>query len=199
MIENALLDDPTPEEPRVSPLDAWHRARGARMVTFAGWSLPVQYDFNGTLAERCRGGVMAEHLHCRTKAALFDVSHMGQALLEGATAPAALERLVPGDVTGLQPGRQRYTLLMNEAGGIIDDLMVANLGNDRLFLVVNAARREVDLPHIAAALPDSIRLTPFEDRGLLALQGPAATSVMATLSPANLSPRVMTNSFLGGR
>ena len=141
MIENALLDDPTPEEPRLSPLDAWHRARGARMVTFSGWSLPVQYDFNGALAERCRGGVMAEHLHCRTKAALFDVSHMGQAVLEGVTAPAALERLVPGDIAGLKPYRQRYTLLMNEAGGIIDDLMVANLGNDRLFLVVNAARR----------------------------------------------------------
>ena len=115
------------------------------MVTFSGWSLPVQYDFNGALAERCRGGVMAEHLHCRTKAALFDVSHMGQAVLEGVTAPAALERLVPGDIAGLKPYRQRYTLLMNEAGGIIDDLMVANLGNDRLFLVVNAARRGVDL------------------------------------------------------
>ena len=183
MIENALLDDPTPEEPRLSPLDAWHRARGARMVTFSGWSLPVQYDFNGALAERCRGGVMAEHLHCRTKAALFDVSHMGQAVLEGVTAPAALERLVPGDIAGLKPYRQRYTLLMNEAGGIIDDLMVANLGNDRLFLVVNAARRGVDLPHLAASLPNSVRLTELEDRGLLALQGPAAASVMAALSP----------------
>lgn len=153
------------------------------MVAFAGWSLPVQYDFNGVLAERCRGGVMAEHLHCRSKAALFDVSHMGQALLEGVTAPAALERLVPGDIAGLKPSRQRYTLLMNEAGGIIDDLMVANLGNDRLFLVINAARRGVDLPHIAAALPESVRLTAFEDRGLLALQGPAAASVMSALSP----------------
>ncbi len=119
---------------------------------------------------------MAEHLHCRAKAALFDVSHMGQAMLAGATAPAALERLVPGDVSGLKPGRQRYTLLMNEAGGIIDDMMVANLGSDRLFLVVNAARRGVDLPHIAAALPESVRLTALEDRALLALQGPAAAA-----------------------
>ena len=181
LVENALLDDPTPQEPRLSPLDAWHRVRGGRMVTFAGWSLPVQYDFSGALAGRCRGGIMAEHLHCRAKAALFDVSHMGQATLAGATAPAALESLVPGDVSALKPGRQRYTLLMNEAGGIIDDMMVANLGGDRLFLVVNAARRGVDLPHIAANIPESVRLTALEDRALLALQGPAAAAVMATL------------------
>ena len=96
------------------------------MVPFAGYAMPVQYDLTGDLAARCRGGVMAEHLHSRAQAALFDVSHMGQAMLTGADAAAALERLVPGDIVGLKPGRQRYTLLTNEAGGIIDDLMVAN-------------------------------------------------------------------------
>ncbi len=130
---------------------------------------------------------MAEHLHCRAKASLFDVSHMGQAWLTGATAPAALETLVPGDIIGLRPGRQRYTLLTNEAGGILDDLMIARAAEDRLFLVVNASRREVDLPHIAEALPEGVRLTPIEDRALLALQGPLAATVMARLSPAATS------------
>jgi aminomethyltransferase len=109
---------------------------------------------------------------------LFDVSHMGQATLSGATAAAALERLVPGDMLGLKPGRQRYTLLTNEAGGILDDLMVANLGGERLFVVVNASRKEIDFTHIAANLPSGVRLHPHEDRALLALQGPAAAEVM---------------------
>jgi aminomethyltransferase len=172
VIENALPDDPTPKPLKTTPLDAWHRAHGARMVEFAGYAMPVQYQ-----------GVLAEHLHCRSQAALFDVSHMGQATLTGATATAALERLVPGDMLGLKPGRQRYTLLTNEAGGIIDDLMVANLGRERLFLVVNASRKDIDLPHIATDLPAGVRLDPHEDRALLALQGPAAATVMARLSP----------------
>ena len=184
LVENVLLDGPMPQEPKLSPLDSWHRALGARMVPFAGWSMPVQYDFPPPLAARCRGGIIAEHLHCRAHAALFDVSHMGQAMLTGATAAAMLERLVPGDIVGIKPGRQRYTLLLNEAGGIIDDLMVANLGNQRLFLVVNAARRAVDLPHIAAALPDVGTLTHLEDRALLALQGPAAAHVLGRLCPS---------------
>ena len=167
MIENALPDDPTPRTLRTLPLDAWHRARGARMVEFAGYAMPVQYQ-----------GVLAEHLHCRAQAVLFDVSHMGQATLSGATAAAALERLVPGDMLGLKPGRQRYTLLTNDAGGIFDDLMVANLGGDKLFLVVNASRKEIDFAHIAANLPSSVPLHPHEDRALLALQGPAAAEVM---------------------
>ena len=90
MVQNALPDDPTPPTLLTTPLDAWHRAQGARMVEFAGYAMPVQYDFSGTLAERCRGGVLAEHLHCRALAALFDVSHMGQATLTGVTAAAAL-------------------------------------------------------------------------------------------------------------
>ncbi len=171
------------ESLKTTPLDAWHRRLGARMVPFAGYAMPVQYDLTGTLAERCRGGVMAEHLHCRAGAALFDVSHMGQAMLTGASAAQALERLVPGDILGLKPNRQRYTLLMNDAGGIIDDLMVANLGDDRLFLVVNAGRKDVDIAHLRAHLPDGITLAVDDDRALLALQGPAAVAVLARLAP----------------
>ena len=168
MIENALPDDPTPQPLKTTPLDAWHRAQGARMVPFAGYAMPVQYQ-----------GVLAEHLHCRSKAALFDVSHMGQATLTGANVAAALERLVPGDLLGLKPGRQRYTLLTNEAGGIIDDLMVANVGEHRLFLVVNASRKDDDFRHIAANMLNGVQLHMHEDSALLALQGPAAASVMA--------------------
>ena len=170
MIENTLPDDPTPKKLRTMPLDAWHRALGARMVEFAGYAMPVQYQ-----------GVLAEHLHCRKHAALFDVSHMGQATLTGATAAAALERLVPGDLLGLKPGRQRYTLLTNEAGGILDDLMVANLGGENLFLVVNASRKEIDFTHIAANLPSGVQLHEHEDRALLALQGPDAASVIGRI------------------
>jgi aminomethyltransferase len=166
------------------PLDSWHRRYGARMVPFAGYAMPVQYDLTGDLATRCRGGVLAEHLHTRTHAGLFDVSHMGQAMLTGTNVATALETLVPGDIAGLKPGRQRYTLLTNEAGGIIDDLMVARLDEDRLFLVVNASRKDVDFTHIAANLPDHITLTQWEDRALLALQGPEALAVMVRLSPA---------------
>jgi aminomethyltransferase len=170
VIENTLPDDPTPKTLRTLPLDAWHRSLGARMVEFAGYAMPVQYQ-----------GVLAEHLHCRAQAVLFDVSHMGQATLSGATAAAALERLVPGDMLGLKPGRQRYTLLTNDAGGIFDDLMVANLGGDKLFLVVNASRKEIDFAHIAANLPSSVQLHPHEDRALLALQGPAAAGAMGRI------------------
>ncbi len=130
------------------------------MVPFAGYEMPVQYT-----------GIIAEHLACREGAALFDVSHMGQAEI---TDAQAFEQLVPGDITGLKPGRQRYTLLINEAGGIIDDLMVANLG-DRLQLVLNAGRKHVDLAHIAA---HGIAITPRFDRALLALQGPKAVLLL---------------------
>lgn len=160
-----------------TPLDALHRELGARMVPFAGYAMPVQY----------KAGIMAEHLHCRAAAALFDVSHMGQASLHGASAQpggaaAALEALVPGEMQALKPMRQRYTLLMTEAGTILDDLMVANLGGERLFLVVNASRKAVDLPYIAAALPAGISLEAHPDRALLALQGPAAAAVMGRFS-----------------
>jgi aminomethyltransferase len=183
VIQNALPDDPTPSPLFTTPLDAWHRSNGARMVSFAGYAMPVQYDLIGDLATRCKGGVMAEHLHTRAHAGLFDVSHMGQAMLTGPGVTQALETLVPGDITGLRPGRQRYTLLTNEAGGIIDDLMVARLAEDRLFLVVNASRKDVDFTHLSSKLPEMVTLTPLEDRALLALQGPDAAVVMTRLVP----------------
>ena len=158
---------------KTTKLDALHRALGARMVPFAGYAMPVQYP----------AGVLTEHLHCREKAALFDVSHMGQASIHGPGAAAALERLVPGDIQGLAPWRQKYTLLTLQSGGIMDDLMVANLGDNRLFLVVNASRKHIDLPHIEAHLPAGLRLERHDDRALLALQGPEAIGVMAALAP----------------
>jgi aminomethyltransferase len=191
VIENALPDDPTPKPLKTTPLDAWHRRLGARMVEFAGYAMPVQYDFVGSIAARCRGGVMAEHLHTRAAATLFDVSHMGQARLHGATAAAALETLVPGDILGLKPGRQRYTLLTNEAGGIKDDFMVANLGNETLFLVVNASRKDDDFTHIAANLPAGVTLELAEDRALLALQGPEAMAVLSSMAPDVAQMRFM--------
>ncbi len=155
-----------------TPLAALHRELGGRMVPFAGYAMPVQYP----------AGIMAEHLHCRSAAALFDVSHMGQAELVGDGAAAALERVTPADVQGLKPGRQRYGLLLNAEGGIVDDFMVANLG-DRLFLVVNASRKHVDLPLIASVLPQGVALRPLTDRALLAIQGPG----VAALIPSDLT------------
>ncbi|MBV9782339.1 MAG: glycine cleavage system aminomethyltransferase GcvT [Acidisphaera sp.] len=178
------LDEP-PAELRTTPLDALHRAHSARMVPFAGYSMPVQYA----------PGILAESRQCRERAALFDVSHMGQAWLIAAPgAPAAaLERLVPGDIQGLKPWRQRYTLLLNEAGGIRDDLMVANASDDgsRLLLVVNASRKQDDFDHIAAALPPGIALEPLEDRALLAVQGPQAAAVLGRLAPQAAALRFM--------
>jgi aminomethyltransferase len=160
------------EQSLETPLTSLHRELGGRMVPFAGYAMPVQYT----------AGIMAEHLHCRAAAALFDVSHMGQAELVGDGAAAALERLTPADVQGLKPGRQRYGLLMTEAGGIADDFMVANLG-DRLFLVVNASRKALDFALIEAALPAGVALRPLPDRALVALQGPQAVAALAALAP----------------
>jgi aminomethyltransferase len=161
------------------PLDVWHREHGARMVDFAGYLMPVQYE-----------GIIAEHLHCRSSTSLFDVSHMGQATLSGPGAAVALERVVTGDIVGLKQGRQRYTLLMDRAGGIVDDLMVANLG-DRLLLVLNAGRKQVDVDHITAHLPDGVTLTTMFDRALLALQGPQSAGVLSALVPAVADMRFM--------
>jgi aminomethyltransferase len=182
--------DPEPAEANpgdtplaTTPLDALHREFGARMVPFAGYAMPVQYDPPAAFAARCRGGVLAEHLHCRTRAALFDVSHMGQVRLEGDGVAAALETLVPGDIAGLKPGRQRYTLFTNEAGGILDDLMVANPGDGGLFLVVNASRKAIDIGHLRGRLAEHIAVVELPDRALLALQGPLAAAVMTALAP----------------
>ena len=151
-----------------TPLHSLHEALGARFVPFAGWEMPVQYP----------SGILAEHLHTRAQAGLFDVSHMGQVRLAGAGAAAAFERLVPGDIRGLAPMRLRYTLLLNEAGGILDDL-IATRREDGLFLVVNAARREADLAHLRDSLAGLVPIEPLDDRALMALQGPAAAAVLA--------------------
>jgi len=150
------------------------------MVPFAGYEMPVHYP----------PGILKEHLHTRGQAGLFDVSHMGQANLLGpkhTTTAAALEALLPADICNLEPGQQRYSQLLNDSGGIIDDLMVTrpNSGNDdgRLLLIVNAARKEVDYAHIAARLPAGVHLLPAPERALLALQGPAAARILGELSP----------------
>ena len=155
-----------------TPLANLHRELGGRMVPFAGYAMPVQYP----------AGIMQEHLHCRAAAALFDVSHMGQAELVGEGAAKALEALTPADVQGLKVGRQRYGLLTTEDGGIFDDFMFTNLG-DRLFLVVNASRKDEDFARIEAALPAGVTLRPLPDRALIALQGPQAIASIATLAP----------------
>ena len=151
-----------------TPLYALHRELGARMVPFAGYEMPVQYP----------SGILAEHLHTRSQAGLFDVSHMGQIRLAGAGCVAALESLVPGDLEALRPMRMRYTLLLSEAGGILDDLMVTRLG-DGFFLVVNAATKETDLAHLRGRVGTRASIEPLADLALLALQGPAAASVLS--------------------
>ncbi|MBD9619631.1 glycine cleavage system aminomethyltransferase GcvT [Pseudomonas sp. PDM07] len=157
-----------------TPLHALHLELGARMVPFAGYDMPVQYPL----------GVMKEHQHTRDQAGLFDVSHMGQIRLTGANAAKALETLVPVDIIDLPEGMQRYAMFTNETGGILDDLMVANLGNDELFLVVNAACKDQDLAHLRKHIGDQCTIEPlFEERALLALQGPAAVTVLARLAP----------------
>ena len=175
--------DPTSPSLLTTPLDQWHRGHGARMVPFAGYAMPLQYDLGGGLEIRCKGGILSEHLHTRAQAGLFDVSHMGQMFVSGTGVTNALETLVPGDIIALGSGRQRYTLLTNEAGGIIDDLMVARLDENRLFLVVNASRKALDFTHLEANLPRHISIVQEKDRALLALQGPAAADVMKRMSP----------------
>jgi aminomethyltransferase len=154
-----------------TPLYDLHRALGARMTDFAGYAMPVQFP----------SGIVSEHLFTRARAGLFDVSHMGQAILSGPNAARRLETLVPGDIVALDPGRMRYTQLLDSIGHILDDLMVTRLddeaGRERLFLVVNAATKSADFAHIAAELPDCA-LTVLEDRALLALQGPKAAEVL---------------------
>jgi len=154
-----------------------HLELGARMVPFAGYEMPVQYKL----------GVMKEHLHCRTAAGLFDVSHMGQLILRpksghGPDAATALERLVPVSLLGLQQGRQRYAMFTNDDGGILDDLMVANRC-DHLFLVVNAACKADDIAHLSAHLGEDCTVEEITDRCLLALQGPEAERVLDALAP----------------
>ncbi|WP_011578719.1 MULTISPECIES: glycine cleavage system aminomethyltransferase GcvT [Chelativorans] len=167
-----LLDDL-----RQTPLTAFNRGHGGKMVPFAGYEMPVQFP----------DGVLKEHLYCRAASGLFDVSHMGQVLLRPKSgriedAALALERLVPVDVLGLKSGRQRYGLFTAEDGGILDDLMIANRG-DHLFLVVNAACKAQDVAHFWAHLGNDCEVEELTDRVLIALQGPDAEAALAVLAP----------------
>jgi aminomethyltransferase len=167
------------------PLHAWHVAHGARIESFAGWAMPIHYP----------PGILAEHRHTRAAAGLFDVSHMGQILLRSRTgdhlaAARELEKLVPVDVLGLKPGRQRYAVLTNESGGVRDDLMVANLG-DLWYLVVNAAATAADLTHLREHLHRTCTLELASDRALLAVQGPDACAALAALVPSVATMRFM--------
>ena len=175
--------------PMRTPLYERHLALGARMAPFAGYDMPIQYG----------KGILHEHLHTRAAAGLFDVSHMGQALLVGpdhAKTAAALETLVPADIAGLGLGRQRYTQLLNEQGGILDDLMVSRApdpaDDGKLVLVVNAGCKESDYVHLNLNLPDGVKLERRDDKALLALQGPQAVAVLARYDEAATAMGFMT-------
>lgn len=175
-------DDLEPIEVLTLPLDGWHRVQGARMVEFAGYHMPIQYD-----------GIMAEHLWVREAAGLFDVSHMGQLRIAGQGLVEALEALLPADVAGLRAGRQRYSLLLADDGGILDDLMLARLpagdplgegeGDTAFYMVVNGATKWDDLAHLREQLDDAITLNLLDERALLALQGPKAVDALDRLVP----------------
>lgn len=189
--------DPVEElPPQALPLDAWHRARGGRMVPFAGYTMPVQYE-----------GIMAEHLWTRESAGLFDVSHMGQLLIHGPDATAALEALLPGDLRILKPAKIRYSLLLDDNGGILDDLMVTRLdaaepgipfpmdaaeGDDAFYTVVNGATKYDDIGHLREHLADEITLNHLDDRALLAVQGPKAVDALDRILPGVAALTFMT-------
>ena len=154
----------------ILPLDAWHRARGARMVSFAGHSMPVQY-----------AGIIAEHLWTRTSAGLFDVSHMGQLRIAGLDMESVLESVLPSDVMTLRDGRLRYSVLTNDAGGIIDDLIVTRR-SDHFYMVVNGATRSQDIAYLRERLP-TLDIDHMREQALLALQGPEAAEVLERIAP----------------
>ena len=176
MSENTTdgIDDGPESEPVDAklPLDAWHRGLGARMVSFAGYEMPIQYP----------AGIMAEHNWTREAASLFDVSHMGQLMVTGEGAGAALEAILPGNIAGLGEGRMRYSLLLNEEGGVLDDLMVTRRG-EGFYLVVNGATKWDDIGHLAEHLPDEVTLNHMAEHALLALQGPRAVEALSSLLP----------------
>ena len=159
------------------PLDAWHRDRRARMVGFAGYHMPIQYE-----------GIMAEHGWTRERAGLFDVSHMGQLTFTGDGVDAALEHLLPSDIRGLKPFRQRYSMLLDDEGGILDDLMVSRLGDGAfdgadIYMVVNGATKYDDIGWMIEHLPDEVTMNHMDEQALLALQGPEAGAALASLIP----------------
>ncbi|WP_225206741.1 glycine cleavage system aminomethyltransferase GcvT [Novosphingobium huizhouense] len=166
---NDFEDPEVPSGPLELPLDAWHRARGGRMVDFAGYAMPVQYE-----------GIIAEHVWTRTSAGLFDVSHMGQLYISGEGVEAALEAALPIDLSTLPLGGVRYSLLLDETGGILDDLMVTRWGTG-FYLVVNGATKWDDIAHLREILPDAVTINHLDDSALLALQGPKAAEALAPL------------------
>ena len=166
------MSEPSTETLKRTPLFDLHLTHGARMVPFAGYEMPVQYP----------AGVKNEHLHTRSQAGLFDVSHMGQLLLSGPGADAFLETLVTVDIIDLPVGKQRYALLTNETGGIIDDLMVSR-HNDFLHLVVNASRKALDTEHIRARAPADVTLETLDNHALIALQGPESARILQAIIP----------------
>jgi aminomethyltransferase len=176
-VEDAPEDQ---EEPQLLPLDAWHRAHGGRMVPFAGYIMPVQYE-----------GIMAEHLWVRESAGLFDVSHMGQLVLTGEGVDRALEAVLPGDIQGLGMNRMRYSLLLNDEGGVLDDLMItrrASTDEDghpgtELYMVVNGATKYDDIGYLLETLSDDVTINLQDEQALLAVQGPKAVATVARLVP----------------
>lgn len=166
--ETEIPEDLPPQE---LVLDGWHRARGARMVEFAGYMMPIQYE-----------GIMAEHLWTRAHAGLFDVSHMGQLSFTGDGADAALEAIIPASLISLAIGRQRYSLLLDEDGGILDDLMVSRRADD-IYMVVNGATKYDDIGWLIEHLPDDVTMNLMDEHALLALQGPEAVTALSRLVP----------------
>jgi aminomethyltransferase len=179
--ESAMKEDSTEK----LPLDRWHRARGARMVSFAGYAMPIQYE-----------GIVAEHLWTRESAGLFDVSHMGQLLISGDGVDEALEKLIPADVKGLTLGQQKYSLLLADSGGILDDLMLSRWPGG-IYMVVNGAVKYDDIAHLREHLADEITLNHLEDRALLALQGPKAFDVLRRHATGGVDAWISRSGYTG--
>ncbi len=181
-----LAIDADAPEMQLLPLDVWHRTQGARMVPFAGYEMPIQYN-----------GIVAEHNWTRTSAGLFDVSHMGQLVFRGTGAAAALETILPGDIVSLGEGRMRYSLLLAEDGGILDDLIVTKRNGadgEEFYVVVNGATKYDDIGYILENLPDEVTMNLLDEQALLALQGPESARVLTRLVPG-----VETLTFMSAR
>ena len=175
-----MSDEPEDLPPQPLPLDAWHRARGARMVPFAGYAMPIQYD-----------GIMAEHLWTRESAGLFDVSHMGQLRISGEGVGPAIEALLPIDLAALPLRKACYSLLLADNGGILDDVMATRETSDSVYMVVNGATKWDDIAHLHEHLPEEVTLNHLDDQALLALQGPKAFVALDRIVPGVAALRFM--------
>jgi aminomethyltransferase len=175
-----MSDEDLPEIEQTLPLDGWHRAHGARMVSFAGYAMPIQYE-----------GIIAEHLWTRESAGLFDVSHMGQLRISGEGAEAALEALLPVDFAALPLRKACYSLLLADNGGILDDVMATREAPDQIYMVVNGATKWDDIAHLHEHLPETVTLNHLDEQALLALQGPKAVDSLARIVPGVAELRFM--------